>query len=267
MLELKPRPAIGSSQARIAIENPQAKLLLALFLLVIALVGVVAKDWQFWFGSEQLLLDSDNSQPAVTPKKVVNQAPTATQSTSSMAKKHVSASQTSAEPTPAPVEAPAVQATRTVLPPLDVEVVAGDKHSKIHPGTNAAKVEITRPGSGATFAAATNASEREQMSTETPEAYPALAQHMKVQGSVVLQAIISAEGVVQDIHVLSGPAILAAAARQAVREWRFKPVLQNGQAVETKADITVNFTIKVADSSEKTTLAESRASEMLTITR
>jgi TonB family protein len=82
-----------------------------------------------------------------------------------------------------------------------------------------------------------------------------------------LQAIISAEGTVQDIRVLSGPTILAAAARQAVREWRFKPVLQHGQPVETKADITVNFTIKVADSSEKTTLAESLASQTLTITR
>jgi hypothetical protein len=58
--------------------------------------------------------------------------------------------------------------------------------------------------------------------------------------------------------VLSGPAILASAAQQAVREWRFKPMLQNGQAVESKAKITVNFTIKVADSS-RTTLAESRS--------
>jgi hypothetical protein len=57
--------------------------------------------------------------------------------------------------------------------------------------------------------------------------------------------------------VLSGPAILASAAQQAVREWRFKPVLQNGSAVETKARITVNFTIKVADNTG-TTLAQSR---------
>jgi protein TonB len=66
-----------------------------------------------------------------------------------------------------------------------------------------------------------------------------------------LQAVISADGVIQNLHVLSGPAILAAAAQQAVREWRFKPLLQNGQPVESKAKITVNFTIKVADSSSK----------------
>jgi hypothetical protein len=66
---------------------------------------------------------------------------------------------------------------------------------------------------------------------------------------------------------VSGPAILASAAQQAVREWRFKPVLQNGQAVETKARITVNFSIKIADGTANTTLAESRASDHLIITR
>jgi len=43
--------------------------------------------------------------------------------------------------------------------------------------------------------------------------------------------------------VLSGPAILSAAAREAVKQWRFKPYLQAGQPVETEARITVNFTI------------------------
>ncbi len=82
---------------------------------------------------------------------------------------------------------------------------------------------------------------------------------MNVQGSVVLQAVIGTDGVIQNLHVLSGPAILASAAQQAVREWRFKPIVQNGQPVETKAKITVNFTIKVADGSGNTTLAESRS--------
>ena len=90
---------------------------------------------------------------------------------------------------------------------------------------------------------------------------------MNVQGSVVLQALIGTDGVVQNLRVLNGPPILVSAAQQAVREWRFKPILQNGQAVESKAMITVNFSIKVANDSVKTTLAESRASETLIITR
>ena len=52
---------------------------------------------------------------------------------------------------------------------------------------------------------------------------------------------------IENLSVLSGPAILATAAQQAVRQWRFKPYLQNGQPVETKTRITVNFSIRVAD--------------------
>ena len=70
-----------------------------------------------------------------------------------------------------------------------------------------------------------------------------LARQMKVQGSVVLQALIGKDGLIQDLRVLSGPGILSTAAQEAVRQWRFKPYLQNGQAVETEANITVNFTI------------------------
>lgn len=273
MLELKPKATAGGSQARVASENPQrGRLMLALVLLLVALAGVLVKDWQFWFGPEPSLLDSDGAQPKVASRTVAKSAPAAsTQAPGTptlAAKKQIPAAKTAVESKPA--EAPVVATKRTVLPPLDVEVVAGDTHRRIHPSSNSSKLEIAHPDAAesADLAAATNAAERERMSTETAHAtYPLLAQHMRVQGSVVLQAIISAEGVVQDVHVLSGPTILASAARQAVREWRFKPVLQNGQPVETKADITVNFTIKVADSSEKTTLAESRASDLLIVTR
>jgi len=83
----------------------------------------------------------------------------------------------------------------------------------------------------------------------------------------VLQALIGADGIIENLRVMSGPAILAPAAQQAVREWRFKPIIQNGHAVESKATITVNFAIKVADNSAKTTIAESRPEEILILTR
>jgi periplasmic protein TonB len=66
---------------------------------------------------------------------------------------------------------------------------------------------------------------------------------MKVQGAVTLQALISKDGTIQELQILSGPHILAAAAREAVMQWHFKPFLQNGQPVETRARIKVNFTI------------------------
>jgi len=275
MLELKPKPTASTSQASSASESQQTRrLLLALILLLVALIGVVMRDRQFWFGSDQSAIDSETAETSAHVAKSIPSAAKRPQSgPAPVAKKQIPAATSSVEP--APADAPVVATNRTVLPPLDVEVVAGDTHRTIRPGTNAAKVEITHPSAAATqsnanIAPATNASEHEKMPVDGAEpqsSLPLLAQHMNVQGSVVLQAVIGADGVVQNLHVVSGPAVLASAAQQAVREWRFKPVLQNGQAVETKAKITVNFTIKVADGAANTTLAESRASDHLIITR
>jgi protein TonB len=83
----------------------------------------------------------------------------------------------------------------------------------------------------------------QSVTVSVPPDYPLLARQMKVQGAVNLQALISREGTIQELQILSGPAILAAAAREAVKQWHFKPYMLNGQAVETQARITVNFTI------------------------
>jgi protein TonB len=58
-----------------------------------------------------------------------------------------------------------------------------------------------------------------------------------------MQALIGRDGLIQDLRVLSGPPILAAAAEEAVRQWHFKPHLVGSLPVETRANITVNFTI------------------------
>jgi protein TonB len=220
-----------------------------LVLLLVTFTALLVKDWDFWFGSNTADADlggATQSQPSEPiSAKTVAPAPVAP---ASSAKKHTAAP---AEVAPASTE-PVVTASRAVLPPLDVEVVAGDAHSTVRPGSNALSIEITKPGTPAPrLAAATNAADRERILTGagTYEAnYPVLAQQMKVQGSVVLQALVGADGVVQNLRVMSGPGILTSAAERAVRGWHFKPVLQNGQPVETKATITVNFTINVGDS-------------------
>lgn len=243
------------------------RLMLALGILLLALVALLVKDRTFWFGSEETSIESDMADSPSTVQASAKAAPAKSVGARKQAHK------VAAQVEPQPADAPGATITRTVLPPLDVEVVAGDKHKKLHPGTNSTHVEI--PNNASLLAPATNAAEREPLAAEAAPApkpnysatYPLLSQHMNVQGSVILQAIISAEGSVQTLRVLSGPAILSAAAQQAVREWRFKPVVQNGQAVETKARITVNFSIKVADNSVDTTLADSRASDVLIISR
>jgi len=152
---------------------------------------------------------------------------------------------------------------------VEVEVVAGDEHRTLPPGNSSVKLDLEpkRPPSSTAAAQsastespatttddagpATNATERVRLSADTTQAvsrpvnpdYPLLARQMKVQGAVMLQALIGNDGIIQDLRVVSGPAILAEAARQAVKQWRFKPYLQAGQPVETQARITVNFTI------------------------
>jgi len=273
MLELNQRATFSGTQGRRnnGAQQPR-RLILALSLLLIALITLLVKDRQFWFGSEQATIESDMPESTATQSATKNTARRSKSASTVASKKLVPVATVSAQTNTE--NGSGVAVTRTVLPPLDVEVVAGDKHKKLHPGTNSTHVELPNPAANAdNLAPATNAAEREPLpAAPAPQAsantsYPLLAQHMNVQGSVVLQAVISAEGVVQDLRVLSGPAILSSAAQQAVREWRFKPVVQNGQAVETKAKITVNFSIKVADNSASTTLAESRASDILVVSR
>jgi len=76
----------------------------------------------------------------------------------------------------------------------------------------------------------------------TPQ-YPPLARQARVQGTVVLQAVIGKDGTVQNLHVLSGHPMLIEAAMDAVRQWRYKPYYLNGEPVEVDTQINVNFTL------------------------
>ncbi len=71
--------------------------------------------------------------------------------------------------------------------------------------------------------------------------YPLLAIHMHTEGRVELRAIISSDGAVRELHVISGDPVLAKAAYDAVAQWRFRPTLLNGVAVEVDTFVTVNF--------------------------
>jgi periplasmic protein TonB len=72
--------------------------------------------------------------------------------------------------------------------------------------------------------------------------YPPVARQIGAQGPVVLHLVISKEGAVENLRVVSSAhPLLNAAALDAVRQWRFRPYLLNGVAVEAEAQITVNF--------------------------
>jgi protein TonB len=73
--------------------------------------------------------------------------------------------------------------------------------------------------------------------------YPALARSARIQGAVVLQAVISKAGVIENLKVLTGHPMLVPAAIEAVSQWRYRPYLLNNEPVEVETQITVNFSL------------------------
>jgi periplasmic protein TonB len=73
--------------------------------------------------------------------------------------------------------------------------------------------------------------------------YPPLARQARIQGSVVLQAEISKSGDIQNLRMISGHPMLGPAAIEAVKQWKYKPYILNGEPVEVETTITVNFTL------------------------
>jgi protein TonB len=261
----------AESQRRPPEDLKQHRLMVgSLCLLLLALSIVLWRERDFWF---PVTPQAESVQP-VESSPVARVAPV--QSPAAVGKhlrtakrkhhaaKHLVASGARnpnfTSPAPPP---PATITARTVLPPLEVEVVAGDMHRTVRPGSSSVRVDLQpgtpqQPITGTvasnmeTAASVTsNAAERVPISADASQIvarpvrpnYPLLARQMRVQGSVILQALIGRDGVIQNLRVVSGPHILASAAQDAVRQWHFKPHFQGSEAVETQAKITVNFTI------------------------
>ena len=73
--------------------------------------------------------------------------------------------------------------------------------------------------------------------------YPPLARQARIQGTVKLSAVISKDGSIQKLEVMSGHPLLVPSALAAVKQWRYRPTLLNGEAVEVLTNIDVNFTL------------------------
>lgn len=79
--------------------------------------------------------------------------------------------------------------------------------------------------------------------TQTRPVYPPLARQARIQGTVTLHAIIDKDGRVAQLEVVSGHPLLVQAALDAVKQWRYKPTLLNGDPVEVDTTIQVTFTM------------------------
>ena len=257
-------PEIKPSFGDDFVQKQRRQLLIALTLLLAALILILTKDREFWFPSAPVQSESEPVEETSPQPNSQSQAAT------TITQPAVPARPKAKPHTPPPATAPANRAlasapvvtSRAALPPLEVEVVAGDEHRTVPAGSNSVKVDLP-PGAPVTPTQAASApptsgpagvaeattrvhlspGAAQILSRPVEPNYPLLAKQMKIQGAVVLHVLIGRDGTIQHLQVLSGPTILSAAAREAVKQWRFKPYFESGQAVETEARITVNFTI------------------------
>jgi protein TonB len=73
--------------------------------------------------------------------------------------------------------------------------------------------------------------------------YPPLAIAARIQGSVVLAAVISRAGTIENLRLVNGHPMLVPAAIDAVRQWQYRPYILNGDVIEVETQITVNFVL------------------------
>jgi len=73
--------------------------------------------------------------------------------------------------------------------------------------------------------------------------YPPIAKTARVSGTVILQAVISKEGTIENLHVVSGHPLLTQSALDAVKQWRYRPYILNGDPVEVETTVEVHFTL------------------------
>ena len=186
---------------------------IALALLLTALVVVVVKDRQFWLGSAPATSeDSADEDQTAASEPLAQSAPHAT-SASHSSKTKSRSDHAAAASVPAAPGSTIVASNRAALPPLEIEVVAGGQHQTVQPTNHSVKVDLQTNSDSPSAASsasqtnsmapgganvATNAGERVRLSPDTAQMverpvepnYPMLAKQMKVQGSVVLQALI-----------------------------------------------------------------------------
>jgi len=91
----------------------------------------------------------------------------------------------------------------------------------------------------------------QQIITKVAPVYPPLARQARIQGQVILRAQISKSGDVENLQLISGHPILAPAAIDAVKQWKYKPYLLNGEPVAVETSVTVNFTLSDKPAAEE----------------
>lgn len=106
-------------------------------------------------------------------------------------------------------------------------------------GSNGPKVKIAAPSRLSISAGVAGG----LLVQKTAPAYPQMAREARVSGTVVIQATISKTGTIENLHVVSGPTMLRQPALDAVKTWRYKPYLLDGEPVDVETTVSVNFSL------------------------
>ncbi len=126
----------------------------------------------------------------------------------------------------APIAFGLATATHAVSPAGSVVAQQSGQPTAAHASVHASKQEMTA-----------------LVLKKVPPQYPEAARKAHIQGEVILRAIVGKNGDVENLQIVSGPPELAAASIEAVKQWKYRPYLQQGQPVEVETDITVNFSL------------------------
>ena len=253
MLDNEPQINFDSVQS-VSPSKGRLQLLVALALLLSALVLLVLKNRQFW--SDAIGFERASDQPTYSPIKTIKKGE---QRLNHPLARKTGTKQGASSNSEAHSEVTA-ESYETVLSPLRVDVTySSGEHQTLVAGNSAIHIDTqqnSQPSSvmlaGATeVGTGASGGVRVRFSGQTVEilgrpaepVFPLMAQQANVQGSVVLQARIREDGTVDTLEVISGPAMLTAAALEAVKQWRFKPHHEAGKAVPAETRITVNFSI------------------------
>jgi TonB family protein len=82
---------------------------------------------------------------------------------------------------------------------------------------------------------------QQNLTTSRVPAYPEIAKVQGVEGSVLMQVVISKDGTVYEVHAIQGDEMLRGAAEEAVAKWRYRPYILNGTPVNVVTNVRVDF--------------------------
>ena len=202
-------------------------------LVILAVIGAVALVFAYyrWFAEPQ----------ATSATNVISETagdkPEHARGSRRVASKHAGATDAAATADADLTLAPGIIQS-AIRSPLAVEVVSSDGHRQILDTRNDSIYLASHQDATETLSVTNlNAGSAGGVTD------PVLAKQQTMEGAVVLLATIDKEGNIQKLQPLSGPEILFAAAREAVKQWRFKPYYASGAPVDSETQITVKFAI------------------------